>query len=183
MSLPDYEMADSMELTTAAQHRAVGNLVRAQVLGLLGDRAATISQLATELGALKGSISYHVRLLEEAGLIRVIRTRQVRGVVERYYGRTARRYELNDPNQADISSTLLRTAAAELDRRPSGSADDLISLAHGRLDPARAGDFVKRLSELVDEFRLDRGSDGPMYALSVALFRTNVGPRPEGARE
>jgi DNA-binding transcriptional ArsR family regulator len=183
MSVPDYEMADSLELTTAAQHRAVGNLVRAQVLGLLGDRAATISQLATELGALKGSISYHVRLLEEAGLIRVIRTRQVRGVVERYYGRTARRYELNDPH-ADISSTLLRTAAAELDRRPpGGTEDDIVSLAHGRLDPTRAADFGRRLGDLIEEFRLDRGSAGPMYALSVALFQTNIGPRPDGAGE
>jgi hypothetical protein len=113
-----------------------------------------------------------------------VRTRQVRGVVERYYGRTARRYELNDPSQPDISSTLLRTAAAELERRPAdGREEDLVSLAHGRLDPTRAADFGTRLGELIEEFRLDRGSDGPMYALSVALFQTNVGPRPESAAE
>jgi DNA-binding transcriptional ArsR family regulator len=178
--MPDYDMADSLDLTTAEQHRAVGNLVRFQLLGLLNDRATTITQLAAELGILKGSVSYHVRVLEQAGLIRVVRTRKVRGVVERYYGRTARRYELDraDP-PLDGSPLMLRTMAAELEQRPPGGAEsDIVSTGHARLDPARAADFARRLAELFEEFRGETTIDQPMYGLAVAFFRTAVGPAP-----
>jgi DNA-binding transcriptional ArsR family regulator len=178
--MPDYELVETMDLTTAEQHRAVGNLVRWQILGLLNDQATTISQLAAALGVLKGSISYHVRVLEQAGLIRVIRTRKVRGVVERYYGRTARRYELDRADPPLRSSPLLlRTVAAELEQRPPGGVEsDLVTVSHARLDPAQAADFTRRLTELFEEFRGGVATDQPMYGLAVAFFQTAVGPQP-----
>lgn len=174
--MPDYEWAESLDLTTAEQHRAVGNRVRWQILGLLNDRATTITQLAGALGVLKGSASYHVRVLERAGLIRVVRTRKVRGVIERYYGRTARRYELDhaDP-RLDSSPLLLRTIAAELEHRPPmPTGSDLVTVAHARVDAVRATDFAGRLAALVDEFRLEPPVDAPMYGLAVAFFKTGV---------
>jgi DNA-binding transcriptional ArsR family regulator len=178
--MPDYELVESLDLTSAQQHRAVGNRVRWQILGLLGDRATTITQLAGALGILKGSASYHVRVLEQAGLIRVVRTRKVRGVLERYYGRTARRYELDhaDP-PLDSSPLLLRTIAAELEHRPPVPVGtDLVTVAHARLDPDRATDFAGRLAALVEEFRLVPATGGPMYGMAVAFFQTAVGATP-----
>ena len=132
--MADYELAEAMELTSAEQHRAIGNRVRWQILGLLGDRAATITQLAGALGVLKGSASYHVRVLEQAGLIRVVRTRKVRGVLERYYGRTARRYDLDAAEPIRGGGPLmLRTVAAELERhfqRSEWQADDDLVFAN-----------------------------------------------------
>lgn len=178
--MPDYEWVESLDLTTAGQHRAIGNRVRWQILGLLNDRAATITQLAGTLGVLKGSASYHVRVLEQAGLIRVVRTRKVRGVLERYYGRTARRYELDraDPPR-DSSPMLLRTVADELAHRPPVPAEhDLVTLAHARIDPTRAAELAGRLAALVEEFRSGSATGGPMYGLAVAFFHTGVASQP-----
>jgi DNA-binding transcriptional ArsR family regulator len=175
---PDYELADSLDVTTAEQHRALGNLTRSQILGLLNDRAATISQLATALGVLKGSTSYHLRLLEQAGLVRVVRTRKVRGVVERYYGRTARRFELDAPGAVPHPpGMLLRVAASAVDRAPPAkdTDPDLVTSSHAGLDPDRAHEFRRRLQELIAEFRAAGRPGRPQWGLVVGLYRTGAG--------
>ena len=176
---PDYELADSLDMTTAEQHRALGNITRSQILGLLNERAATISQLAVALGVLKGSTSYHLRLLERAGLVRVVRTRKVRGVVERYYGRTARRFELDAPGAAPhAGGMLLRVAAAAMDNAPPTKEGDpdLATTAHSGLDPDRAHEFRRRLHDLVEQFRAAGRPGRPQWGLVVGLYRIGAGP-------
>ena len=170
---PDYELADQLVVDSQEQHRALGNLTRHRILGLLLDRAMTASQLAEALGVLKGSVSFHLRTLERAGLVREVRTRKVRGVVERYYGRTARRYELDGPGAAgNAAPMMLRTLAAELERVGSaGTPTDLTVSTRARLDPERAAEFARRLTELVEEYRAASGA-GPAYPLGVAYFRS-----------
>lgn len=172
---PDYELADELLVDSQEQHRALGNLTRHRILGLLLDRAMTASQLAEALGVLKGSVSFHVRTLERAGLIREVRTRKVRGVVERYYGRTARRFELDAPDapaDASASAMMMRTIAAELERVGGpGTPTDTTVTSRARLDPERAAEFGDRLAALVEEFRAASGT-GPAYTLAVAYFRS-----------
>ena len=89
----DYELDDILEVRRPDQFRAVGDPTRQRIISLLSERAATTSQLAKALGQPKGSVGHHLKVLEEAGLIRVVRTRQVRAITEKYYGRTARFFE------------------------------------------------------------------------------------------
>ena len=60
------------------------------ILSLLHERAATVSELAVALERPKSTVAHHVRTLTEAGLLQVVRTRRVRAIEERFYGRTAR---------------------------------------------------------------------------------------------
>lgn len=173
MDRPDYELAETLVVDSAEQHRALGNLTRHRVLGLLLDRAMTGAQLAEALGVLKGSVSFHLRTLEQAGLVRVVRTRPVRGVTERYYGRTARRFELDRPG-SDVGAgpLLLRTVADAVQRvGPAGSPTDMVVTTRARLDPARAEDFRDRLAALIEEFRTE-SSSAAAYTLAVAYFRS-----------
>ena len=174
MDRPDYELDDTLVVDSADQHRALGNLTRHRVLGLLLDRAMTGAQLAEALGVLKGSVSFHLRILERAGLVRVVRTRPVRGVTERYYGRTARRFELDRPgNDVGAGPMLLRTVADEVQRvGPAGSPTDMVAMTRARLDPARAEDFRDRLVALIEEFRTEPSSTAAAYTLAVAYFRS-----------
>src|SRR4051812_22908833 len=89
-STPDYELDDTMELTSAAEVRAIGHQLRTTILGLLHERAATVTEVAAAVRRPKGTVAYHMDVLREAGLIRVVRTRRVRAIEERYFGRTAR---------------------------------------------------------------------------------------------
>lgn len=175
MDGPDYELAEMLQVSSPERHRALGNPTRGRILGLLLDRAMTGAQLAEALGVLKGSVSFHLRVLERGGLVRVVRTAKVRGVTESYWGRTARRYELDD-GTAGGATTILRTVVADLDRRGGGAEKtDTVLLTRARLDPDRAAEFRERIGELVEEFRTTRDEGEPVYTLAVAYFLSEPG--------
>src|SRR5215208_623529 len=87
---PDYSLADVLELRSEEELRAVADNTRRRILSLLRNRAASTTELAAALGQPKGTVGHHLKVLEEANLIRVVRTRKVRAMTEKYYGRTAR---------------------------------------------------------------------------------------------
>src|SRR5215212_10782280 len=92
---PDYELADRIALTRPAQVKAIGHPLRTTILGLLHERAATVTELAAALKRPKSTIAHHVKVLAEAGLVQVVRTRRVRAIEERFYGRTARMFYIS----------------------------------------------------------------------------------------
>ena len=88
--VPDYDLDERMELTSADQVRAIGHPLRTTILGLLHERAATVTEMAEAVGRPKSTVAHHINVLQRAGLVQVVRTRRVRAIEERYYGRTAR---------------------------------------------------------------------------------------------
>ena len=86
---PDYELADRIALTEPSQVKAIGHPLRTAILGLLHERAATVNELAVALGRPKSTVAHHVNVLTRARLLQVVRTRRVRAIEERFYGRTA----------------------------------------------------------------------------------------------
>src|SRR5690349_23001889 len=91
-SPPDYELADRIALSEPSQVKALGHPLRNTILGLLHERAATVNELAAALGRPKSTVAHHVKVLTEAGLLQVVRTRRVRAIEERFYGRRARMF-------------------------------------------------------------------------------------------
>src|SRR3954452_22229671 len=89
---PDYELADRIALTEPSQVKALSHPLRNTILGLLHERAATVTELAIALERPKSTVAHHVKVLSAAGLVRVVRTRKVRAIEERFFGRTARMF-------------------------------------------------------------------------------------------
>src|SRR5438067_8333457 len=89
---PDYDLAERLALTEPAQVKAISHPMRTTILALLHERAATVSELAVALERPKSTVAHHVKVLAGAGLVRVVRTRRVRAIDERFYGRTARMF-------------------------------------------------------------------------------------------
>ena len=93
-AVPDYELADDLEVSSPAQLRAMADPLRSTILDLLLERAATVSELAAAVGRPKSTVAHHVNVLMDAGMLQVVRTRRVRAIDERYYGRTARLFRV-----------------------------------------------------------------------------------------
>src|SRR5438093_12904481 len=91
-SPPDYDLADRIALTQPSQVKAISHPLRTTILGLLHERAASVSELAVALGRPKSTVAYHVKVLTESGLVQVVRSRRVRAIEERFYGRSARMF-------------------------------------------------------------------------------------------
>jgi len=112
---PDYELEDLRVVTSSRELRAMADPLRGTILDLLLERAATVSELAAAVGRPKSSVAYHVSILADAGMLKVVRTRKVRAIEERFYGRTARIFYVGAirPEQARILTNFLAVAAAE----------------------------------------------------------------------
>src|SRR5256885_4644606 len=65
--------------------KALSHPLRVRILAILEERTASPVQLAGQLGASLGVVSYHVRTLERFGLIKLVRANPVRGAVEHHY--------------------------------------------------------------------------------------------------
>jgi len=72
---PDYELDDEITLDDPSQYRALFEPTRMEIVRLLQERAATVTELAGVLGRPKGTIGHHVDALAAAGLVKVVRTR------------------------------------------------------------------------------------------------------------
>ena len=107
-----------------AQLRALSDEVRGRIVALLRERAASASELAGLLNMPKGTVGHHLKVLERAGLVHVVRTRRVRAVTEKYYGRVARLFLYKSRDEQDdellhgVGATSLRIAAAEIAAAP-----------------------------------------------------------------
>ena len=75
---PDYEADDVLVVREPEQLRALGDDLRSRIVVLLRERALSTTELAERLELPKSTVGHHVKVLEKAGLVRVVRTRQVR---------------------------------------------------------------------------------------------------------
>jgi DNA-binding transcriptional ArsR family regulator len=65
--------------------KAMSHPLQVHILAMLDERKASPNQLAGWLGASLGTVAYHVRTLEELGLIELVDETRVRGAVEHHY--------------------------------------------------------------------------------------------------
>jgi DNA-binding transcriptional ArsR family regulator len=182
VSPPDYDLADRIALTEASQVKALGHPLRNTILSLLHERAATVNELAAAVERPKSTVAHHVKVLGEAGLVRVVRTRRVRAIEERFYGRTARLFYVarspgGDPLPRDFND--FEVAAGEsMAAYQDGKLWGFIR--HARISEAQASAFWEKMVGLVEEFdQLPRSGDR-MYGFAVGVYPTDHPTLPEG---
>jgi DNA-binding transcriptional ArsR family regulator len=185
--IPDYDLADTVEVSTPAQLRAIADPLRSTILDLVLERAATVAELAGAVHRPKSTVAHHVNVLLEAGMLRVVRTRRVRAIDERYYGRTGRTIYVGVVRRPGDTTTPvcvngLSVAAAE--SVPAHEADTLYStLRHARIPAKAASQFWRRVEELIREFtQLPRSGD-TVYGFAAGLYPTDHPILPETNHE
>ena len=77
-------------LTDSEVLKALNHPVRRKVMAALDEGVASPKELAGQLGLTIPNVSYHVGILRNLGLIKVVRETPRRGAVERHYKATAR---------------------------------------------------------------------------------------------
>src|SRR3954452_8694347 len=70
--------------------KALAHPLRARILQRLGERVASPGDLAVELEAPLGVVSYHVRMLRDYDCVELVRTEPRRGALQHFYRATAR---------------------------------------------------------------------------------------------
>ena len=78
------------ETSEARIAKALAHPLRARILQRLGERVASPGDLAVELGAPLGVVSYHVRMLRDYDCVELVRTEPRRGALQHFYRAIAR---------------------------------------------------------------------------------------------
>lgn len=183
--VPDYDLADTVDVSTPAQLRAIADPLRTTILDLVLERAATVSELAAAVDRPKSTVAHHVNVLVRAGMLRIVRTRRVRAIDERYYGRTGRTLYVGVARRPGDTTTPvcingLSVAAAE--SVPAHEADKLYTtIRHARIPAQTAAQFWKRVDALIREFtQLPRSGD-TVYGFAAGLYPTEHPTLPKEA--
>jgi DNA-binding transcriptional ArsR family regulator len=155
-----------LRITTPAQHRGLAHPMRERLMMRLSEDAVTISQLSRMLGVGKGSVAYHLNVLREAGMVRVVRRRTVRGGTEQYYQVAARKILLGERPQT--VAPLLGAVAADID-----AADEVPVLQHQvmHLTDAQAERLIATLYEVAHNLDDTEDDREPRYGVIVGLYR------------
>lgn len=171
--------------------KALSHPLRMKLLVALDGREGSPSQLAQELGAALGTVSYHVRALQDTGLLRLVRTEQRRGTVEHYY--TAVEWSVAKDTWASVPAPLKRAVTSSgisqigedvSAASASGGFDEPYSSHLSRsileLDEEGAGQLAEEVNRLMErastieaeskERRRSSADESVGYGLVLMLF-------------
>ncbi|HEV8056250.1 MAG TPA: helix-turn-helix domain-containing protein [Nocardioidaceae bacterium] len=185
--IPDYDLDEMVVVTAPEQLRALADPLRTTLLELLLERAATVTEMARAVDRPKSTIAYHVNLLVDAGLLRVVRTRRVRAIEERYYGRVARTLYIGVLNRAEgkqVVAAINGLAEAAAESAPAHAADELrCLLVHARIPIEEVRNFWAQVQELARRFaQIPRAGD-QAYGFAAGLYPTDAPTLPDAERD
>ena len=180
-------IVDDLELLKAIAHGTRLDILQRLKL------PKTVKEIAEQLKLPATKLYYHVNLMEKHGLIQVVETNLVSGIVEKKYQVVARNYRIDDRLLADQStaskewermlSAIFDVTRSEIQRtmqhtRQNPFKDEesggILWRYNLRLTPEQYKEFYGRLQAILDEMQAlqeeqaDAGSD--LYGLTVAYY-------------
>lgn len=175
--------------------KVVADPVRNQIMEVLEKKPQNVKEVAEKLGLAPSKLYYHFNMLEKVGLIKVMETRQIANLIEKYYQTTSSFIDI-DPNLLNFSTTegkenlytmvtstidttredLLRSLQARSLQIEQGAEGKLRSVTLSRyisnMSDEKANEFHKRMQELLEDF-IDTDTKDPdqqTFALTIALY-------------
>jgi DNA-binding transcriptional ArsR family regulator len=138
--------------------------IRRRLLGLLRDPASA-TELAGRTGLSRQKVNYHVRVLEQAGLVELVETRQRRGCTERVLRATADELVV-DPRILASGERLRSRDRYAAEHLVDAAADVVRSVSRLRAGAAAAD---RRLLTFTVETDITFGQPADVHAFTDAL--------------
>lgn len=165
--------------------KVIAHGLRMQLMHLL-KYAKTVKELAEAVNITQTKLYYHINLLEEHGLIEVVDTNIVSGIIEKQYQAVARKYAvshqlLGDENTAParLLDTILASVRDDFER---GYSAGLITLDPNtrkhemlrttvKMNRTDIPAFQEELVALIRKFDLsETGEEGLVHALTLIML-------------
>ena len=89
-------MKEVINLTTLEQIKAYSDPYRLKIITFLRNNreAATVKEIADFFGEVPAKVHYHIKKLEKAGILELVRTREIKGIIAKYYYLTAESFNI-----------------------------------------------------------------------------------------
>lgn len=90
--MEDFKIAEEFIIEDLETLKILTDPLRVRILRSLGHKARSVKETAERLDMPQAKLYYHINLMEKHGLIQVVDTRVVSGIIEKLYAVTARMY-------------------------------------------------------------------------------------------
>ena len=127
--------------------KSLAHELRAEILAILNERMASPNELAKELGEGLSQVSYHVKVLKDYNVIRLVKTEPRRGAVEHYYRATSRAY-LTDRDWHELPKSAREAMSADLFQM---ILDDVVASLEEQVFDERENRHMSWTPMMVDE--------------------------------
>lgn len=191
----EYPLEEEFIIENVDALKMIADPLRLQIIRNL-DKPHTVKELAQRLDIPATKLYYHVNQLEKHGIIRVVDTRIVSGIIEKHYRVTAKTYHVSksllkgtkDSQESleAVLSAIFDTAKAELrqsiqaglltvDEAVERQQDGIVWHGSMNLSPEKFAELNGRLQTLLDEFdeiarEEDGAADKKPYGLVVTFY-------------
>ncbi|MEH7455786.1 winged helix-turn-helix domain-containing protein [Bacillus sp. JJ1127] len=96
-----------MNITELALYKLLCDPKRQSILHYAAERPITVKELAEKLNEKQSRLYYHVKKLEEAGVLEVVETKAIGNLTEKYYQAKNTVYTLSDNLQKEHSDEII----------------------------------------------------------------------------
>lgn len=196
----DTGIIEKFTITDLDTLKVVADPLRLQILETFGSQPRTVKQVAKALGLAPNKLYYHVNMLEEHGLLRVVETRIVSGIIEKIY--QVRAYSITvDKALLTVSESRQENLELMIDSMFDSTRDKLLASARAgvlnlseeaekpsrlhlgswnfTMDAAQATAFVEEFEALMTKYAdmisdkvADENNDKLTFSFLHAFFRT-----------
>jgi DNA-binding transcriptional ArsR family regulator len=151
----------AVHLLDREQLRLLADPLRQEILGLLCSEELSTAQLAGRVRRPPSNLYYHTDRLREAGLIRVVRRRRVRGAVEKFYRAVAHSFTAppallrtgGDAAQSELAAVIEAMMQSVLTRFLESVERGLIGSGPGQAVPMVTSLTVRTTGARLQELR------------------------------
>lgn len=190
-----HELEDTYIIKDLDALKVLADPVRNQILELVEHKSHTVKEVAEKLGLAPSKLYYHFNMLEKFNFIKVVETRQVANLIEKYFQATFRFLSV-DPDlfnfstqegkenlqslvEANIDTTredLIRSFQARTFQLESGAEEKPRSIVISRnlanLSDEKFEELHHKMEDLIREF-IDEDTKNPddqTFAMMVAFY-------------
>jgi len=169
-------------LTTEVEIAAYLHRTRMAILNALRSGPATGSQIAAALGVHPANLTRHMRMLQKAGLISLVETRDTGRNLEKYYAAVATSFDvapeaksLTAPHKIALAFARSDISAAVADLTDAEARPVVALVAGARIPQERLARLEAALRAVVASFADADTAQGEPYHLALCLYPGEVG--------
>ncbi|MDO4535615.1 MAG: helix-turn-helix domain-containing protein [Clostridium perfringens] len=93
-------MEQTIKLTTIDEIKTYSDPYRLKIITFLKNNReeATVKQIADFFEEVPSKVHYHIKKLERVGIVKLVRTEEIKGIVAKYYSLTAENFKIETQN-------------------------------------------------------------------------------------
>lgn len=102
-------MEEKKVLTTIEEVKAISDPFRYRILTAFYklNTPATVKEIASEINEVPANVHYHVKKMEASGILKLVFTREIKGIIAKYYEPTAENFQIKCSSDLDTVSNKL----------------------------------------------------------------------------